>query len=504
MRVFNRRFAQRAVASVSALALFACAQIVHAQEVMDEYYWLSQMNKAANVMLLEQGVFDAEAARNNAATIMALDEQMEGSDARTGDYKIIEPMLIEIGGYDVSSLHSGRSRVDIVATSRRLMQRGELLKAMEALNATRLSILDFAEKNKRDLLPAYTQGKQSAAVPLGHYLGAYAASLSDEAKNLQDAYEVVNQSPLGAGAVITSSFPVDRQVLSDMLGFAHPLENSIYANETSIIGTGAKIVGATTSGALIVGTLVSDLELQYARTKPWFTVIEAEGTLTSRSSSMPHKVNPTILNNVRQQASLVIGMGTTYVIRSHNVQHGMPDSKRSEPDQAMALYVTMLKQTKTLFDNLEFHPDRARAEVEIEYAAAPELSDMMQREYGVPFRVGHDYSSLIVDYGKENDIDPADFPYDVAQQIFRDVAVEYELDSEELPLSAEEFAQALSADNMVDVVKGMGGAQPAEVDRMLADERAKIDADTQWIQQQRDHLAAAAATLEEAFQKTAQ
>lgn len=496
--IHPRRFS---LALVTTLLLSTAASF--AQEARDEYFWLSQMNKAANVMLLDAGVIDAETARNNAETIIALDEDMAGVEGRTGDYKAVEPMLIEIGGYDVTTLHSGRSRVDIVATSRRLLQRDEILAAIEALNETRRTILDFAEQHSSSLIPAYTQGKQSAAVPVGHYLGAYAASLAVEAENLRQAYALVNQSPLGAGAVITSSFPVDRQALSDLLGFDRPIENSLFANEMSIINTGAKVVGTTTSGALIISTLTADLELQYARTWPWFTVVETEGSLTSRSSSMPHKVNPTILNNIRQQASLVLGMSTTYVMRSHNVQHGMPDSKRSEPNQALALYVTMLNQTTTLFNNLEFHPDIAQAEVEMEYAAAPELADMMQRLYGVPFRVGHDYSTMIVDHGKAGGIAPANFPYEVAQQLFAEVAAEYNLDSTELPLTEQEFALGLSAENMVSVVQGMGGAQPAEVDRMLAAEAAQIDSDTAWVVDQRADLQAASDALEQAFLATA-
>ena len=487
--------------TVSLLALPAAAQ---SPQPHDEYFCLSQMNKAANVVLREDGVIDAAVARNNAAAIRRLDADMAAPQAkRSGDYKLVEPMLIEIGGYDTSTLHSGRSRVDIVATSRRLLQREQILAAMDALGGARRSVLRFAEANKRGLVPVYTQGRQSAGVPVGHYLGAYLAAFDGEAENLRQAYALTNRSPLGAGAVATSSFPLDRGRLSTLLGFEAPLENSLFANELSVIGSGSRIVGAATSGALIVGALTSDLEAQYARTYPWFTVREAEGTLTSRSSSMPHKVNPSILNDARQQASLVIGMGQTYTLRAHNVPHGMPDAKRGEPDQALALYTTMMRQVATLFDNLSFDAKTAREEIELEYAATPELADTLQREAKVPFRIGHAFASAVVDYGKANRIAPAAFPYAMAQRLYAEEAAKAGLASTRLPLDAKAFARVMSPDNMVAVAKGLGGPQPAEVDRMLAAEGAAITADDRWIAERRAALAKASDGLEIEFLKTA-
>lgn len=490
-----------ALAAVLSAASPLCAR---AQAGHDESFWLGEMNKAANVVLLENRVIDAAVARNNAAAIRKLDADMAAPSARrSGDYKLVEPLLIAIGGYDVSTLHSGRSRVDIVATSRRLLQREQLLEAMVALNGARRSLLRFGAANRRGLVPVYTQGRQSAGVPVGHYIGAYLQALDVEAENLRQAYALTNRSPLGAGAVATSSFPLDRRRLSDLLGFSGPLENSLYANELSVIGSGARIVGAAASGALIVSALTSDLEAQYARTYPWFTVREEEGVLTSRSSSMPHKVNPAILNDTRQQASLVIGMGETWTIRAHNVPHGMPDAKRTEPDQAIALYAVMMRQLATLFDNLSFDEPAARAEIALEYAATPELADTLQREAGVPFRVGHEFASAIVDYGKANRLPAAAFPYPVAQKLYAEVTAKAGIAEHRLPLSAAAFARVMSPDNMVAVAKGLGGPQPAEVDRMLAAEQAAIDADAHWIETQRATLAEASASLQAAFARTA-
>lgn len=484
------------------IAGLASIQPLYAQDSQDEYFWLSEMNKAANVVLLENRIIDKAAARKNAAAIIKLDLDMQKAGARrSGDYLVVEPKLVDIGGIEVSTLHSGRSRVDIVATSRRLLQRQQILTAMEQLNAARGAILQFGEQHKRALVPAYTQGKQSAGVPVGHYITAYTSALDVEFDNLKEAYKVVNQSPLGAGAVATSSFPLDRQRLSLLLGFAQPIENSLFANELSIINAGAKVVSATTSGALIIGTLASDIELQYARTVPWFTVRDGKG-LTGRSSSMPHKVNPTIVNDIRQEASILVGTGMTYTVRSHNVQHGMPDSKRDEPNVALTQYGKMMDDVVRLFRNLDFDEAVARNEVEIEYSATPELADTLQREYKVPFRVGHHVSSAVVEYGKAHNLAPARFPYAVARTLYADIAREAHVAPAELPLDEVQFHKAISSANMVATAVGLGGPQPAEVDRMITASATRINSDTQWIAQQRAGLSAASLKLADAFRKT--
>jgi argininosuccinate lyase len=141
--------------------------------------------------------------------------------------------------------------------------------------------------------------------------------------------------------------------------------------------------------------------------------------------------------------------------------------------------------------------------VELEYAATPELADTLQLEAKVPFRIGHAFASAIVDYGKANRLPPAKFPYPVAERLYAEEAAKAGLEERRLPLSAQAFARVMSADNMVAVAKGLGGPQPAEVDRMLASEAAAIAADDRWIAERRASLAAAQTGLDAAFAASA-
>jgi argininosuccinate lyase len=137
-------------------------------------------------------------------------------------------------------------------------------------------------------------------------------------------------SPLGAAALGTSSFPVNRPRLAELLGFDGLVENSLDANQISPIDTGAELATVAAAGALTVNTLLADITAQYAQTKPWLVL--AEGNLTGISSIMPQKRNPTGMVDVRIQASKVIGAAQTFLVLAHNVPSGMGDYKGDQPN----------------------------------------------------------------------------------------------------------------------------------------------------------------------------
>ena len=189
------------------------------------------------------------------------------------------------------------------------------------------------------ILPAYTWGVQAQPVTLGHYISAYANALDRQAARMREAYARLNQSPLGAAALGTSSFPVDRPRLAELLGFDAPVENSLDANQISPIDGGAELAGLATSAALTLGTFIADVTAQYAQTEPW--IVLSEGNETGVSSIMPQKRNPSGLVRLRAEASTLIGEAGTFAVIAHNVEAGMSDYKDfgnpqgiSQPDAA--------------------------------------------------------------------------------------------------------------------------------------------------------------------------
>ena len=468
----------------------------------DPFFWLSRINKASAVMIVERGIVPKALGARIFDAIQEVDAAADQPGAvRSGDYLKVEQDLMAVGGPDISRLHSGRSRQDIGATIQRLATRDDFLTAFEKLNGARDAILVLAAQAPNAIIPAYTWGVQAQPITLGHYLSGYAAAFEREADRMREAYVRLNLSPLGAAALGTSSFPIDRPRLAELLGFDAPVDNSYDANQISPIDGGAELAGLATSGALLLGALIADVTAQYAQTEPW--ILLAEGEQTGTSSIMPQKRNPAGLVRLRAEASNLIGEAGTFSLIAHNVQPGMSDYKdfgnpKQYPNVLLRDQAALFAHADAVVRTMIFRPDRALDEVNSDYSTTTELADTLQREADVPFRIGHHFASELVNYGRAHHLRESEIPFAEAQRIYADVAAAAKV-AAKLPLSEEQFRRSLSPENMVTASKGLGGPQPAEVARMLDAEKQRLDADRSWLDARRSSLAAAALRLDEAF-----
>ena len=468
----------------------------------DRFFWLSRINKASAVMIVERGIVPSALGTRIFDAINRVDAAADQPGAvRSGDYLKVEQDLMAVGGPDISRLHSGRSRQDIGATIQRLTTRGDFLNAFEKLNGMRDAILALAAQAPDAIMPAYTWGVQAQPITLGHYLSGYAAAFEREATRMREAYARLNLSPLGAAALGTSSFPVDRQLLADLLGFDAPVETSYDANQISPIDGGAELAGLATSGALVLGALIADVTAQYAQTEPW--ILLSEGEQTGTSSIMPQKRNPSGLVYLRAEASTVIGEAGTFALIAHNVEPGMSDYKdfgnpKQYPDVLLSDMAALYAHGDAVVRTMVFRPARALDEVNSDYSTTTELADTLQREADVPFRIGHHFASELVNYGRAHHLRESQIPFVEVQRIYAEVSASSKVDTK-LPLSEQQFRRSLTPENMVTASKGLGGPQPAEVARMLAAEKQRLDADRSWLDATRGSLAAATRRLDQAF-----
>jgi argininosuccinate lyase len=148
---------------------------------------------------------------------------------------------------------------------------------------------------------------------------------------------------------------------------------------------------------------------------------------------------------------------------------------------------------------LTFNEKRALDEVNADYATTTELADILQRDANVPFRVGHHFASDLVSYGRSNALRPTQIPFSAAQDIYAKAAAHFGLKETKLPLAEADFRRALTAENMVQSSLGLGGPQPAEVQRMLSAQRKQLAADQAWIIERQAKLASASSALNRAF-----
>ena len=504
LRVIRRKTREDIVTRAhSAAILLSAALIVPSQAAPhDRFFWLSEINKASAVMIVERGIVPKPLGAKISDAINKVDAAGDTPGAaRSGDYLVVEKDLMAAGGPDISRLHSGRSRQDIGSTTQRLITRDDFLTALEKLNGMRDALLALGAQAPNAILPAYTWGVQAQPVTLGHYISAYANALDRQGLRMREAYARLNQSPLGAAALGTSSFPVDRPRLAELLGFDAPVENSLDANQISPIDGGAELAGLATSGALTLGAFIADVTTQYAQTEPW--IVLTEGNETGVSSIMPQKRNPSGLVRLRAEASTLIGEAGTFTVIAHNVEPGMSDYKdfgnpKEYPNVMLRDMAALFAHAESVIRTMRFRPERALDEVNSDYSTTTELADTLQREADVPFRIGHHFASELVNYGRGHRLRASQIPYAEAQRIYAEIAGPAKMDAK-LPLSKQRFRRSLSAENMVEASKGLGGPQPAEVARMLKGASERVAADRAWLDATRAKLTDASQKLHQAF-----
>jgi argininosuccinate lyase len=409
---------------------------------------------------------------------------------RSADYLDYEPRLLAVAGPDASRLHTGRSRQDIASAIARMNLRDGLLTVCEALVTARDKLLAVADRHQETIIPAYTHGEQAQPTTFAHYLLALGAALGRQTERLQQAYRRINQNPLGAAALATSSFPLDRKRLAVLLGFEGLVENAYDANHFAPVDSSLDVASALSIAAIQLGQFAQDIHAQYSEPVPWFVL--ATGELTGVSSIMPQKRNPAALEQLRAQASIMVGEMQTVFLMAHNIRTGMFDYRTYDPVPS-ARPLQVFKLFQQILDGIIVNKERALAEVKADYSTTTEIADTLLQRADVPFRIGHHFASNLTDYGRAQGLKLHEIPYAEAARI-------YEAETKQaLPLGETEFKEVISAEYMVFGRRGIGGPQLAEVNRMLADERAKVSADLAWLKDSSQHLAHAEAALDQAF-----
>jgi argininosuccinate lyase len=216
--------------------------------------FLDEINKASVVMLDKAQILPHDIARTIARGIArVIDDERGGTTRKSADYLDYEPRLIKAAGPEASRLHTGRSRQDIASTIARMNLRDGLLKEIDALIAARDALLANAAQHQQTIIPAYTHGVQAQPTTYAHYLLALAAMLGRETARLFDAYGRVNRNPLGSAALATSSFPLDRALLSKLLGFEGLIENAYDANHLAPVDSALEVASALAIAAVQIG-----------------------------------------------------------------------------------------------------------------------------------------------------------------------------------------------------------------------------------------------------------
>ncbi len=468
-------------------------------EPRDEFFWLSNINKATIVTNLSTGFLAAnDAALFAKALSNVIKQGQQKGGERPNAALRYEPLLIKEAGYDITAIHAGRSSQDIHATFRAAILRDDLLSLAKELNDVMQSLLNLASEHVDTIVPSYTNGVVAQPTTYAHYLLGFYKAFERDAERIRQVYDRFNKCAMGTTVLNGTSWNLDRGKMSDYLGFADIVENAYDAAQLASVDNPIE-VGAVVQGiAIHIGLFVEDLLPQYSQTRPWILL---DRGATYASTAMPQKRNPGVINDTRMKASQALSAGFSVAITAHNITPGMPDPKSVADNKRMVCSaLDALKSLGNVISSLNINKSRALEEVNSDWVSSQELADILMRDYSVSFRLGHHYASKLVDYGRSKNIKPLDFPYSEAKKIYKDIMNEHNIDME-LPLSEKSFNDALNPVYVINNRATKGSANPDEVKHMLDNAIKQLNTNVEWVEASVASIDNALSTLDNEFEK---
>jgi argininosuccinate lyase len=412
-------------------------------------------SKAHASMLAARGIISKEDARKiNAGLDRVLAEIEAGtfnfSRALEDVHMNIEARLAEMIGPPAGRLHTARSRNDQVATDFRLYVREWLDGAYRALVALQLALARKAEKHFDLVMPGFTHLQTAQPVTFGHHLLAYVEMLARDRGRLADARARLNQCPLGAAALAGTSFPIDREMTAEALGFDGPTANSLDAVADRDFAL--ETLAAAAIAAVHLSRFAEEVVLW---TTPQFGFIRLSDRFTTGSSIMPQKRNPDAAELVRAKVGRIAAAFQSLLI----VMKGLPlaYAKDMQEDKevtfdALAALALAIAATTGMVDDMQPNAEVMQAAAGSGYATATDLADWLVRALGLPFREAHHVTGRIVAAAEAKGVPLDALPLADMQAI--------------LPAITKDVFSVLSPQNSVRSRTSHGGTAPQNVRKM--------------------------------------
>ena len=371
-------------------------------EGVKRHHWRYQMriNQASAVLLAECGLLERNEARD---ILHALDDIVRSLDLEhltyTGEHEdfffYVESELIRRLGVEVAGkLHTGRSRNDIDHTVFKLALKGRLAALFDTHLALIEGLLAVAERERATIVVAYTHGQPAQPTTYGHYLAAFVELSLRDVDRLLHAARNVDLSSMGAAAITTSGFGLDRQRMADLLGFADAQENSYGAIAAADYATG--VYSALKLVFLHAGRFVQDLN-----TWTGFEIghLHVPDAFVQVSSIMPQKRNPVPVEHLRLIASLGAARCEAVLTAVHNTP--FTDMNDCEGEVQIAGYDAFdtaqrfMPLLRGLVDAATIDGAKVRRHIDEAGITLAELADSLVRTEAISFRQAHDVASKL-------------------------------------------------------------------------------------------------------------
>ena len=309
----------------------------------------------------------------------------------------IEFMLTQKLGEIGKKIHSGRSRNDQVLVDSKMFLRSEIQSLVSGIKGLFDLLIIKSEEHKDVLLPGYTHLQLAMPSSFGLWFGAYAESLVDDVITLQAAYQIVNKNPLGSGAGYGSSFPLNRKMTTELLGFEDLNYNVVYAQmgrgkAERIVAAAIGNVAATLSKLAMDGCLYLNQN---------FGFISFPEELTTGSSIMPHKKNPDVFELVRAKCNGLQALPNEILLLTTNLPSGYHRDLQLLKEKMFPAFKTLkdcISMTELMITNIQVKKDILKDEKYKYLFSVEEVNKLVLQ--GVPFRDAYKKIGQDIEQGK--------------------------------------------------------------------------------------------------------
>lgn len=442
------------------------------------------MHYAHGLMLMEEGII----ARGEMVRIFAaLRELEEVSDWQYEPqyedlfFQMEGRLEARVGSNVAGQLHTGRSRNDIDAALYRMVLREKVLRLADQMVDFRRVLLRVSGEHTDTLILGYTHTQPAQPTTLAHYLGAAVDFLARDVERVKEYYVRLNRSPMGAGALTTTSFPINRESVARYLGFDGLVENaydcvagSDYMAEASAVLT-VMMTNLT--------RLLYDLLLY---TMVEFNALRVSDAYVQTSSIMPQKRNPVSLEHSRALANAVQGEAQVVIGMLTNTPFGDIVDKEQEAHrhlwQALDRAIQLYRLLTVVFNGMEFNRQVLQKRVEGSFAVITQLAETIVQYTDLSFRTAHHVVSRVVKEAVREGETIAQVNAALVNQIGMRIV------GKELNLTEELVREALDPRRFIELRDRTGGPAPREMRRQIAVREQQLAADEEWINARWDEI----------------
>ena len=414
-------------------------------------------SRAHAAMLGATGILsdkDVEAIREGLLTVLS---EIEGgtfafSTALEDIHMNVEARLKDLIGEPAGRLHTGRSRNDQVATDFKLWVRDQLDAAETGLSSLLSSLIEQAEAGADWVMPGFTHLQTAQPVTWGHHMMAYVEMFGRDLSRVRDARARMNESPLGAAALAGTSFPIDRDMTAQALGFDRPAANSLDA--VSDRDFALEFLSVASICAVHLGRFAEELVIW---SSAQFRFVTLSDRFSTGSSIMPQKKNPDAAELIRAKVGRIFGANTALMM----VMKGLPlaYSKDMQEDKEQVFdaadnWMLALAAMDGMVRDMTANRDSLAAAAGSGFSTATDLADWLVRVLGLPFREAHHITGALVAMAEAEGKDLPDLTLEQMKSAHADI-------------TAEVF-DVLGVENSVNSRTSYGGTAPAQVRAQVA------------------------------------